>query len=1414
MDNTIQLYVDKKKGKKGYPITSPDRVIDENGVNIKDYVDEAVNNAKLEGDLSDYAKKTDLHSHSNKTILDNITTSKVNQWDSKSDFSGDYNDLTNKPTIPSLNGYATEQYVNEEIKKIDVTEQLTDYAKKSELHSHNNKSVLDEITTSKVTEWNNKSTFDGNYNNLANKPTIPTKTSQLTNDSGYITSIPNEYINETELQVHTDQVLSAGEQLVLNGSQTLQNNYNFSQLTYDGSQANNSAGSLLGGVGKRQDFKTDYFFVINPNKPLYASFDIKGEVGSKAYGYVEFYDVDKQPISASHHMYQANTLTKLTQDLKNGDTVVHLEDLTNWKETLTATHQKSFIFWNYTNKQGYTYPSETYSRNMYSNLYTDSSSVNKTNNTITLSSAWNKGTIPVGTYLSQGSSGNNYKYILGGSLTITTEWKTFSGGYDGVDYTGKNDQYKLPPGTAFAKFAMFLNYNGVADEKVWITNIVVKEDMYSAVEKKADKTYVDTELAKKSDKSHTHSEYITDSELNAKGYLTEHQDISGKVDKVSGYSLVSDTEISRLETLENYDDTEVRELIDETNASLDKSVTFKVVGEGTTVPPLDNVVGNIPTKTSQLINDSGYLTSIPSEYITESEIAQLETDVNTLKTQGVQQTPIFVNTIEECADTSKIYVLPDGYIYAFMETTEEGKPTYTNLADTTSSEWLTDTRLSTSSTSNQTGTFTTNYIPCKLNDTIRIKGLDVRYYTGTSNARLHILKEDKTLAYSDCGYVPTLITNGYASISGDIITIKAGWTGNATSTSISNTAFQRFCGKLMSGYTVGDVIITVNQEIKNSETVVVKKWISTGIKFVSGNYDNEILDLQTRTSSLETSNALHESRISILESGGTSGETSQTVPSYWKSELATKEDAIQQAMEQAGRNKSAFLWYTDAHWDAGNSMMSPLLLNHIHKNTSMTKVFFGGDIIGDPTELTHNTVKHLYTNWRNKLKGLEHHSVIGNHDNIHKGRNDSNLTNTVYSFLIAPEENKNMVIGGDLYYYIDEPCEKTRYLFLDSGRFSLSDDETKFVIDTLTSVQSGWHIVVISHIWFQYTSASAPTVGSINASMQKILNVFDDYNSRKSGTVTMVSTSHSYNFASCSGKVEFCIGGHIHVDHNVFSTGGIPVILTASDVNQERSSDETEDSGVIGTVTESAVFGIIANYNEEVTKITVVGVGRGTSRVVRASNVQPQSISNITYSGDTTVGSTIDKSKFAFTINYSNSTTSTVTGANSVTPTTITTVGNNSVTITYVENGITLTATTIIVGTAKTTVNLFDKNDSDLVDTARFNSSNNAVAYQQGQLATGFIEGQIGDTFTIKSDKSQLTNGYTGTIMLYNASKTPIVGWINQATADGGWTWTSDGLSGTITIPSSYSNTSHAGTTFVRFCIAYTNIDSIVITKS
>lgn len=42
--------------------------------------------------------------------------------------------------------------------------------------------------------------FTGSYTDLSNKPDIPTKTSELSNDSGYLTSIPSEYVTDTELE--------------------------------------------------------------------------------------------------------------------------------------------------------------------------------------------------------------------------------------------------------------------------------------------------------------------------------------------------------------------------------------------------------------------------------------------------------------------------------------------------------------------------------------------------------------------------------------------------------------------------------------------------------------------------------------------------------------------------------------------------------------------------------------------------------------------------------------------------------------------------------------------------------------------------------------------------------------------------------------------------------------------------------------------------------------------------------------------------------------------------------------------------------------------------------------------------------------------------------------------------------------
>ena len=326
---------------------------------------------------------------------------------------------------------------------------------------------------------------------------------------------------------------------------------------------------------------------------------------------------------------------------------------------------------------------------------------------------------------------------------------------------------------------------------------------------------------------------------------------------------------------------------------------------------------------------------------------------------------------------------------------------------------------------------------------------------------------------------------------------------------------------------------------------------------------------------------------------GKDADDPNAVPSYWQTALNEGVEAINTAIETVGRNKSAFLFYTDAHWGYGSGM-SPTLLKYLGKHTAMNKTIFGGDF-GNTYDGTSETRTMEY--WMNVMRSWKlairdipnHHSVVGNHD---KEVTAFSTDKALYGFLMAPEETNDIVRGGDFFYYIDDQNEKTRYLYLNTGLIDFNDEQCAFVIDALKNLPSGWHIVAVSHGWFAYTSTSTPTVGSVPVKTQKLLDLFDDYNSRKAGSITVQSEEYAYDFTNSDGWVEFCIGGHIHVDHDFTTATGIPVILCATDSKHTRGDDKF----TAGTTSEASVSGIIADYDNR--KIHVVRVGRGTGREI------------------------------------------------------------------------------------------------------------------------------------------------------------------------------------------------------------------------
>ena len=168
-----------------------------------------------------------------------VTDAEKAIWNAKSNFSGNYNDLTNKPTIPSVDGLASESYVNQQIAAIptpDVSGQITTHNTSTAAHSDirdlitglttrlnaladsddatldqmseivayikSNKTLIEEVTTNKV---NVSDIINNLTTNVDNKPLsaaqgvalkalidaikVPTKVSELTNDASYL-SVP------------------------------------------------------------------------------------------------------------------------------------------------------------------------------------------------------------------------------------------------------------------------------------------------------------------------------------------------------------------------------------------------------------------------------------------------------------------------------------------------------------------------------------------------------------------------------------------------------------------------------------------------------------------------------------------------------------------------------------------------------------------------------------------------------------------------------------------------------------------------------------------------------------------------------------------------------------------------------------------------------------------------------------------------------------------------------------------------------------------------------------------------------------------------------------------------------------------------------------------------------------------------
>ena len=397
---------------------------DENGNTVSDENGNTVNataTTETSKQIKDFTLKTGVSGTEDILIQDNGVTKRI-----KSNELIDTVDLT---------GYATETYVQNKIAEASLSGgeiDLSGYATKTELNTKAN--VSHTHTKSDITDLS-----------------IPTKTSQLTNDSGYITSVPSEYVTETELS-----------------------NKNYATETYVQNkiaEASLSGGEIdLSGYATKDDLNTKADKSAIPTKVsqltndkgyLTSHQDISGKADKT---YVDT-ELAKKANSSHTHSYNDLTDKPTIPSISNLATKTELTNGLATKADKTELNSKANT--NHTHSQYLTTIPQEY--------------VTETELNSALSTKANTSDIP----------------SLDGYAT-----ETF--------VTNKIAEASLSSG------------------EVDLSGLATKDELTSG-------------LATKANTDHTHSqylttipqEYITETELEAKGYLTEHQDLSN-------YALASD----------------------------------------------------------------------------------------------------------------------------------------------------------------------------------------------------------------------------------------------------------------------------------------------------------------------------------------------------------------------------------------------------------------------------------------------------------------------------------------------------------------------------------------------------------------------------------------------------------------------------------------------------------------------------------------------------------------------------------------------------------------------------------------------------------------------------------------------------------------------------------------------------------
>jgi hypothetical protein len=549
------------------------------------------------------------------------------------------------------------------------------------------------------------------------------------------------------------------------------------------------------------------------------------------------------------------------------------------------------------------------------------------------------------------------------------------------------------------------------------------------------------------------------------------------------------------------------------------------------------------------------------DYYTEREKAEFSEYIASELAKRGQLKPEFAQTIDECTDTSKLYVLPDGMIWTYQYF-EGGTQIIEKPVAVT---WNDGYRFSASSGSLSALADRTcaklDLSSFVTGDEIVFSGLT--FDNNTYNNCTFVVWKDN--AFKSAGY----LTKNYAidySQEGYGFSFNVSADGTTLTVTIIDETTSEGITLGVTGYpnsSNASVVYTVEETLSDGYA-----WADTGLAFVPADYEERIIDLEEEAKA-------HDLRMATLENK-TSGIIN--IASYVLEEAETVADKI---LSVRSADTFVMACVSDLHTSGDDTSAVGVLhagqaMNIIQSMTELDLVAILGDVqVGDFETTTTGSFKYVKKCFADVAKGVPYMHLQGNHDELPSDTTEV-AQQRYYAFIGANNVGTVTDYANKFrnYGYRDFENYKVRVIYLNTA--DVSENEMTYD-NCLTAAQMAWFVNTALKLsdksdaseWGVIVCGHHPLnwVATGNGSVAKVLDVLDAYKGRASGSVTVDGQSIAYNFTDETSEFVCHVHGHTHnFREEVLGTNGILTITVPNacyDRNNEYGTAYTDYPDVV-----------------------------------------------------------------------------------------------------------------------------------------------------------------------------------------------------------------------------------------------------------